>query len=66
MWYLAVILVLAVALATAGLIQVLWLEFAFKLDGTVLPHEGVADESSKPRHEAGPAHPDTWMSDSSG
>ena len=45
MWYLAVILVLAIALATPGLIQVLWLEFAFKLDGTVLPHEGVADET---------------------
>jgi hypothetical protein len=32
MRYLAVIVALAIAIATAGLIQVLWLEFAFILD----------------------------------
>jgi hypothetical protein len=59
MRYFVAFLGLGVALATAGLIQVLWLEFAYILDGTFLPHDGFADESSKNRHEAGTAHPDT-------
>jgi hypothetical protein len=40
MWYLAVIVALVIVLATAGLIQVLWLELAFILDETLPPHEG--------------------------
>jgi hypothetical protein len=63
MWYLAVILALVIVLATAGLIQVLWLEFAFIVDGTLPPHEGFADESSKNRQQAVLAHLDASMSD---
>jgi hypothetical protein len=63
MRYFVVFLGLGVALATAGLIQVLWLELTFIRDGVLLPDEGVADESSENRHAAGIAHLDTSMSD---
>ena len=66
MRYFVVFLGLGVALATAGLIQVLWLEFAYILDGIFLPHDDFADESSKNRQEASVAHPDTLISDGSG
>lgn len=66
MRYFAAFLGLGVALATAGLIQVLWLEFAYILDGIFLPHDDFADESSKNRQEASVAHPDTLISDGSG
>jgi len=66
MRYFVAFLGLGVALATAGLIQVLSLEFAYILDGPFLPCDGFADESSKNRQEASLAHPDTLISDGSG
>jgi hypothetical protein len=65
MWYFAVTMGLAVMLATAGFIQVLWLEAELILDETVSPHEDFPDEASKNRHAAGLAQLEKSMSDGS-
>ena len=66
MRYFVAFLGLGVVLASAGLIQVLWLDSRTYWMELFCLTTAFADESSKNRQEASLAHPDTLISDGAG